>query len=95
MRDSVIQRFEFTLDLAWKAAQTYLLEIHGIEVRSPKSCFRESFRLELISYNDLWIDMVEKRNETVHTYNKDLADQMYEYIPKTIPLFEELLKKLC
>ena len=30
MRDSVIQRFEFTLDLAWKAAQTYLLEIHGI-----------------------------------------------------------------
>ena len=40
-RDSTIQRFEFTLEIAWKSIKTFLLKQEGIECRSPKGCIRE------------------------------------------------------
>ena len=40
IRDSAIQRFEFTLDLAWKTVKAFLEEKKGIRCTSPKDCFR-------------------------------------------------------
>ncbi|KKS32248.1 MAG: Nucleotidyltransferase substrate binding protein, HI0074 family [Candidatus Amesbacteria bacterium GW2011_GWA2_42_12] len=94
MRDSCIQRFEFTLDLAWKTVQIYLKDVHGIDCNSPKTCFREAFRVDLIEYDDFWIEMVDKRNETVHTYVQELAEKVYEVLPHTVTLFHQLLAKL-
>lgn len=94
MRDSSIQRFEFTLDLAWKSVQIYLRDIHGIDCNSPKTCFREAFRVNLIEYDDLWIDLVDKRNETVHTYVQELAEEVYGALPQAIVLFHKLLTNL-
>ena len=42
VRDSAIQRFEFALDLAWKAVKAFLEEKEGIRCTSPKECFREA-----------------------------------------------------
>ena len=42
VRDSAIQRFEFTLDLSWKALKAYLEDKKGIVCASPKECFREA-----------------------------------------------------
>lgn len=94
MRDSAIQRFEFTLDLAWKAVQIYLKDIHGIDCNSPKQCFREAFRVDLIEYEDTWIDLVDNRNETVHTYKQEIAEKVYAALPKAVSLFRQLLNKL-
>lgn len=94
MRDSAIQRFEFTLDLAWKTIQIYLKEVHGIDCNSPKQCFREAFRVNLIEYEDTWIDLVDKRNETVHTYKQEIAEKVYNALPKAVSLFRQLLNKL-
>ncbi len=94
MRDSAIQRFEFTLDLAWKSVQIYLKDIHGIDCNSPKSCFREAFRVDLIDYDDFWIDLVDKRNETVHTYVEELAQEVYKVLPQAVVLFHKLLIKI-
>ena len=33
--DAVLQRFEFTFELCWKALRIHLSETHGIEVSSP------------------------------------------------------------
>ena len=35
IRDSAIQRFEFTFELAWKTLKTFL-ELQGLEARSPR-----------------------------------------------------------
>lgn len=94
MRDSSIQRFEFTLDLAWKSVQIYLKDIHGIDCNSPKQCFREAFRVDLIEYDDFWIELVDKRNETVHTYVEELAQEVYNVLPKAVILFHKLLTKI-
>jgi hypothetical protein len=38
VRDAAIQRFEYTFEATWKAAQIYLREVEGLEVGSPKGC---------------------------------------------------------
>jgi nucleotidyltransferase substrate binding protein (TIGR01987 family) len=47
-RDAAIQRFEFTIELAWKCIQKYLRE-EQIVCQSPKSCFKEAFTLRFPS----------------------------------------------
>jgi len=42
VRDSAIQRFEFTIDMAWKLVKTCLEEKYGIVCQAPKECFREA-----------------------------------------------------
>jgi len=94
IRDSAIQRFEFTLDLSWKALKSYLEERKGIICASPKECFREAYKQGIISYDEEWIDIVDMRNETTHTYNEKTAQKVFEKLPNTLKNFEVLLKTL-
>lgn len=94
IRDSAIQRFEFCMDLSWKTLKTYLLEKKGITCTSPKDCFRESYKQKLIEKDDSWIKLVDMRNETVHTYNEKIAEEIFAYLPKAYELFTSLLASL-
>ena len=94
VRDSAIQRFEFTMDLAWKTVKTFLEEKKGLICVSPKECFREAYRQGLVSYDDEWIKLVDLRNETVHTYNEETAARIYGELPAVIRYFDELADKL-
>ena len=78
--DAVIQRFEFSYELSWKLIKAYL-SYHGIaEVRSPREAFKEAFAAGLITEGDLWIDMLEDRNLTAHTYDEAQARKIYHRI---------------
>ena len=94
IRDSAIQRFEFCLDLAWKSLQTYLKEQKGIVVNSPKDTFREASQNQLISFSDNWIKLVDLRNETVHTYDEETAEKVYQELPSTLVHLQEILSSL-
>lgn len=90
-RDSAIQRFEFCLDLSWKVLQTYLKDKKGVSVNSPKDTFREAFQNGLIEYSDDWIELVDLRNETVHTYDEAMAEKVYQKLPAALNRFREIL----
>lgn len=92
IRDATIQRFEFTLDISWKMLKTFLEEKKGIICVSPKECFREAYRQGVIDYDEDWIEFVNMRNETVHTYNEDIAKEIYNKLPNTLSHFESLLE---
>lgn len=78
--DAVIQRFEFTYELAWKLMKSYL-GYQGITLgNSPRSVFKEAFAQSLILAGDVWIDMIEARNLTVHTYNEQMAKAIYDRV---------------
>ncbi len=94
MRDSAIQRFEFTFDLSWKAIKAYLQEIHGIECFSPKGCFREAYQQGLIVYDPRWLEMVDDRNKTAHLYKEVMAERVYAQLPDYLQLFKKLLQGL-
>lgn len=93
-RDSAIQRFEFCLDLSWKVLQTYLKDKKGVSVNSPKDTFREAFQNGLIEYSDDWIELVDLRNETVHTYDEAMAEKVYQKLPAALIRFREILTSL-
>jgi len=92
-RDAAIQRFEFTVELAWKCLQTFLKR-KGILCRSPKDCLREAFKYGLLQDDPRWIQVIEERNLTVHTYNEGVAQEIYDRLPHYVPLFEDLQEKL-
>ena len=79
IRDAVIQRFEFTFELAWKLLKIRLLE-EGIEVNSPRAVIREAVAAGLLEDGNLWSEMLHKRNLTSHTYDEALAQQVYAFI---------------
>jgi nucleotidyltransferase substrate binding protein (TIGR01987 family) len=92
--DATIQRFEFTYELAWKLMKAYLEHL-GILANSPRSVFREAFKIELIPDGAKWIKMVGDRNLTTHTYNQQNAVDIYNIVQKEyIKLFNEFQKKI-
>lgn len=90
-RDSAIQRFEFTIDLGWKAIKAFLEEQKGIVCASPKECFREAYRQKIIEYDEVWLKLVDMRNETVHTYKEEIAEKLYAELPDALEHFKKLL----
>ena len=93
--DAVIQRFEFTYELAWKLMKSYL-EYQGIVLsNSPRPTFKEAFAQGLILDGDVWIDMIEARNLTVHTYNDQMAKEIYDKIKnRYYPSFAAFVEKM-
>ncbi len=90
VRDASIQRFEYTFEALWKAAQLYLREVEGLTIGSPKGVVRGAFQVGLLSKDQarLGLEMVDDRNLTVHTYNETLANAIYSKIPDYIKLME-------
>lgn len=91
--DATIQRFEFTIELFWKSLKA-ILEERGIAVHSPKSVLKEAFAERLIDDEQSWLDMLEDRNLTSHTYNQDLADEIYENIKEYVLVFRKAFNKI-
>lgn len=77
-RDAAIQRFEYSFEAVWKAAQLYLREVEGVEVGSPKQASRAAFRVGLLNEEETReaLRMADDRNLTVHTYNEELAKEI-------------------
>jgi nucleotidyltransferase substrate binding protein (TIGR01987 family) len=94
VRDACIQRFEFTFETAWKAIQADA-STEGLECTSPRDCFRTAFRMGLLDLHETsWLKMVEDRNRTFHTYDKEIAEGIHGSLRGYAPLFSVLLEKL-
>ncbi|MFH1645403.1 MAG: nucleotidyltransferase substrate binding protein [Candidatus Omnitrophota bacterium] len=81
LRAGVIQNFEFTYELCWKFMKRWLaINISGAAVDgvSRRELFRMAAESRLISNVDVWFEYNESRNETAHTYNAKIADDVYE-----------------
>ena len=79
-RDSAIQRFEFTFELAWKAVAV-VARAQGVEARSPREAFKTAFSLSWIDAEDVWLRMLDDRNRMAHTYNEAVAEEMFGRLP--------------
>lgn len=93
MRDAAIKRFELTFELAWKTGKEFL-GAQGIVCRSPRGCLEELFRLGALADDPQWLTMIEDRNQSVHTYNEELAEKIYGRLPEYLPLFQKLFQAI-
>lgn len=83
-RDGVIQRFEFTIELAWKSLKEYL-EDQGFspEYPTPKAVLKQAYASGIISDQSVWIDMIDARNHTSHMYSDSQASAVMSSIQKS------------
>lgn len=75
--DGLIQRFEFTFELAWKLMKSYA-EYQGVdkEIMGSRDAVRWAFDSGLITDSDVWMEMIKRRNDTSHTYDEDTATEV-------------------
>lgn len=92
-RDAAIQRFEFTTELAWKCIQRFLRE-QKIVCRSPKECLKEAFKFDLVEDDPKWMEALDDRNLTVHTYDEKTADEVYNRLSGYLDILNQLKDKL-
>lgn len=77
--DAIIKRFEFSYELAWRLMKRFL-SYEGVDAQSPRAVIREAFNNGLIKNPNVWLDMLEKRNLSSHTYNQETAETIYKFI---------------
>ncbi len=75
-KEGTVQRFEFTMELAWNTMKDYLEE-GGIILApvTPKNVVKQAFAANIISDGQLWIDMLDCRNRMSHTYDEAAFDE--------------------
>jgi nucleotidyltransferase substrate binding protein (TIGR01987 family) len=68
--EGLIQRFEYTFELAWKTLKDYL-EHNGVVLAqiTPASVIKAAFTAKVIEDGQGWIDMLKHRNLMSHTYD--------------------------
>jgi nucleotidyltransferase substrate binding protein (TIGR01987 family) len=76
----MIQAFEFTHELAWKTLKDFL-ESRGVQnLYGSKDVTRMAFQTNLIANGEAWMDMLQSRNLTSHTYDEATAAQILSAI---------------
>jgi nucleotidyltransferase substrate binding protein (TIGR01987 family) len=83
-KEGVIQRFEYTFELAWKTIKDYL-EYTGIvlEQITPRQVIKQAFAAKIITDGTQWIEMLGHRNLMSHTYNKKTFNEAVHTIANT------------
>lgn len=95
-REGLIQRFEYTFELAWKTLQDLLAAKGYEDVKGPKPVIRQAFQDGYLLDGDAWLDMWESRLKSSHTYDEDTAIEIADKIKNTYYfLLDDLDKKLA
>jgi nucleotidyltransferase substrate binding protein (TIGR01987 family) len=98
-KEGVIQRFEYTFELAWKTLKDYL-EDSGLVISpiTPRQVIKEAFAAKVISDGEGWINMLDNRNLLSHTYDFSVFEQAVtaisrHYLPAMAKLHAVFLEK--
>ena len=91
--DAVIQRFEFTFETAWKSVKLAAKAV-GYDCKSPKGCLKLAYRMGWIDDEERWLELLEARNLTSHTYDQETAMDVYETVKENFQVFGSLLREL-
>ncbi len=92
-RDSMIQRFEYSIDTTWKYLKDYLQFVHNVAHIYPKQVFQECLRAGLLTQDEtvVALEMVDHRNETSHAYNEAIAEEVAQAIPQYFVILQKLI----
>ena len=82
-KEGVIQRFEYTFELAWKTLKDKM-EFDGIilDTISPKSVVRKAHESKYIHNISDWLKMIGDRNLMSHTYDIEQFEMVVISIQK-------------
>ena len=68
-----IQAFEFTHELAWNTLKDFLEARGTANLSGSRDAMRQAFATGLIENGGVWMDMIQSRNISTHTYDLKTA----------------------
>ena len=97
IKEGLIQRFEYTHGLAWKVMKDYAYYQGNPEVGGSRDATREALKLHLFKDGKIWMNMIQSRNRTSHTYNEDTANEIFtniiEYYHPAFLAFQKVMEE--
>ena len=76
----LIQAFEYNFELAWNVIKDYYEYQGSTDIQGSRDAFRLAFNRGLISDGETWMEMIESRKKTSHTYNEETAEEIVNAI---------------
>jgi len=94
-QEGLIQRFEYTYELAWSTLKDFFEYQGYTEISGSRDAFKLAIERGLIQDGKEWMKMIENRQRTSHTYNQETADDIAELIiDNYVSKFGDLIKVL-
>lgn len=72
-QEGLIQRFEYTHELAWNVMKDYFEYQGNSTITGSRDAIREAFNKKIITNGEMWMETIKSRNKTTHTYNEETA----------------------
>jgi nucleotidyltransferase substrate binding protein (TIGR01987 family) len=95
LKEGLIQRFEYTYELAWNVMKDYAEYQGNNTITGSRDATREAFKMGLIDSSEDWMAMLASRKLTTHTYNEATANQIYKEVMEVYyPLFLDFENKM-
>ena len=98
-KEGVVQRFEYSFELAWKTIKDYLE--HGglvFATATPRQVLKDAYSAGILTDGRVWMEMLDHRNLLSHTYDLIAFEKAVEaihrsYLPAISQVHEFLLKE--
>lgn len=98
-KQGLVKAFEYTYELAWTTLKDFLEFSGQRDIYGSRDVTRKAFELGLIEDGEGWMDMLQSRNLTSHTYNEEVAEEICQAVFDVyFSLFrrlDERLDRLC
>ena len=79
-KQGLIQAFDFVFELAWNVMKDYFLYQGNPAITGSRDAIRTAFKNGLIADGEGWMEMIKSRNQSAHTYNESVANEITEKI---------------
>ncbi|MEI8140770.1 MAG: nucleotidyltransferase substrate binding protein [bacterium] len=94
-QQGLIQAFEFTHELAWNVMKDYFAHQGNPSITGSRDAVRESLNKGLITGGEGWMEMIKSRNQSSHTYNQKVAEEIVgKIVAQYHSLFQDFLKRM-
>jgi len=93
--DGTIQRFEFVFELCWKAMKALIeLNTPSASANSARAAIKAGYAAGWINDEAAWLDLLDMRNASSHTYREAMAKDIYGRIRSRTPRIRAALPGL-
>ncbi|MDR6860606.1 nucleotidyltransferase substrate binding protein [Variovorax guangxiensis] len=94
-QQGLIQAFEFTHELAWKVMKDYFDYQGAHQITGSRDATRQAFAVGLVDDGETWMEMIQSRNQSSHTYNRATATALAQRITdRYAALFEAFARRM-
>jgi nucleotidyltransferase substrate binding protein (TIGR01987 family) len=78
--EGLVQRFEYTHELAWNVLKDYLESKGFTDIHGSRDTIRLAFKEGYIKKGEIWMDMIKSRNTSSHTYDETTVQAIVKTI---------------